>query len=323
VLDLIAKLVSIPSFTGNFEAMDACFSLCRDFLGGSAGIYEEEIVHRGYKSVIFSNSNSPSLKFDVISPCHMDVVPIDNYKLAVSGDGGKIFGRGVFDMKSFIVSSLVNLRDMGNKNLGISYGVVITSDEETGGENGIGYLVNTLALETSLVLDCDSGGCLENIARENLGATTIKLYGNKNDMAETIMRLRIKFSGYHCENYGDEVDINFGRGDICQNLKECMIGDTEFKILMLNDYIAYDIDNKFHRLYKKIMEDSAVKANYVTTRGTSDSRYFSAKKITVISHQASGGGSHGESEWLDLDSLFIFNGVQKKFLSLAAELVNS
>ncbi|MDR2077848.1 MAG: M20/M25/M40 family metallo-hydrolase, partial [Rickettsiales bacterium] len=155
MLDLIARLVSIPSVTGNFEAIDTCFCVCRDFLCRSPGIHTEEIIRNGYKTIIFSNSNDGSLKFDVVSPCHIDVVPADSYKLTRDTDAGKIFGRGVFDMKSFIASSLINLKSISSEGRKIKYAAVITSDEEIGGNNGLGYLVNTLALESRIVLDSD------------------------------------------------------------------------------------------------------------------------------------------------------------------------
>lgn len=308
----MVKLVGIPSYTGNFGAMNLCFEVCKGFLINTHGIYIKEFERNNYKSIIFSNVDS--LVFDVISPCHLDVVVAEKYELKIDKNTSRLLGRGVFDMKGFVASNLINLKFLAEKNSNISYGVVITSDEETGGENGMKYLVENVGLKTNLVLDSDKGGNISSIAKENLGAMTIKLYGGRENIKKTIQSIKNVFRGYHCEDYGDEMDINFGDINIHQTLGDCMDKNVTSQILMFNDYIKYDINDKYHQLYRHIAETAGLKINYTTTNGTNDSRYFSTDNVSVITHQAIGGDSHEETEWLDLGSLHIFNKIQRKFL---------
>ena len=120
-MDLIRKLVSIPSFTGNFYAIDKCIELCMNIVDKNAYFFEKN--KNGYKSLLISTHNS--LDFDVLSLCHIDVYRSDKYEMIETID--KIYGRGVFDMKSFVVSNLVNFNNIINTNKSLKYGILIST----------------------------------------------------------------------------------------------------------------------------------------------------------------------------------------------------
>jgi acetylornithine deacetylase/succinyl-diaminopimelate desuccinylase-like protein len=292
--------------------MVSCLDLCRRFLPKNLGIYGKEFVNSGHRSLVLSNVDG--LKFDVISPGHIDVVPSKTYEMKI--DGGKIFGRGVFDMKSFVASSLINLWHVATQSGGnIRYAVVITSDEEIGGRDGMGHLVRDLGLETQLVLDSDSGKNIHNVVQENLGAITIKLHGEEDSINRTVRNIKNKFADNHCESYGSEVDVNFASDSIETDIGDCLEPAVTFDVLMLNDYRKHNIFNRPHCLYREISEKNGVVLEYVTSSGTNDSRYFfDCSETSIISHQASGGGNHQENEWLDVESLYRFNRIQREFL---------
>ncbi|MDR1494562.1 MAG: M20/M25/M40 family metallo-hydrolase [Rickettsiales bacterium] len=314
MLPLISKLVNIPSCSDNFVAVAQGFEICKEFLSKNPEIRMEEFEKNGYRSVIFSNSGGR--QFDVISLCHLDVVPAKTYEMKRRGN--KIFGRGVFDMKGFVASNLVNLMELAKEAKNIRYAVVLTSDEEIGGENGVGYLTREVGLKTALVLDSDSGGDLSKIVWENLGAITIELSGEERSLEQTILNIKNRFIGYHCESYGHEVDINFGDVEVHRVIENCLEKDVTFWVLMLNDYKKHDISDRYHQLYRQIAEKNGIKIEYSTTGKTSDSRHFFSQNVSLISHQASGGDSHSEDEWLALDSLFSFSETQREFLGVLA-----
>ncbi|MDR3079302.1 MAG: M20/M25/M40 family metallo-hydrolase [Rickettsiales bacterium] len=316
MLPLVAELVSTPSYGGNFPAMDRCFGLCREFLSQSSAIRLEEFEKNGHRSMIFSNSAGRS--FDVLSLCHLDVVPARTYEMSRSGD--RIFGRGVFDMKGFLAASLVNLLAVAESCRNLSYAVAVTSDEETGGENGAGYLVGEVGLETTLLLDSDNGEGLDSIVEENLGAITIELRGEGSALEQTMVNIRDRFAGYHCETYGLEMDINFAAVDALEVIEGCLQGDVGFRVLMLNNFARHDISNEYHRLYRQTAERNGIKVKYSRASGTNDARYFFGRGTSVISHRADGGGAHGEEEWLDVGSLFDFARIQREFLEALDEL---
>ncbi|MDR2777158.1 MAG: M20/M25/M40 family metallo-hydrolase [Rickettsiales bacterium] len=311
MLHLIRRLVNVPSYSGNSLAIARCLDLCREFLFRSPGIHLQEFEKNGCQSLIFSNAGG--LEFDVISPCHIDVAPAEIYEMRI--DGYKIFGRGVLDMKSFVASGLTNLREMARWGYNsIRYAIVITSDEEVGGRDGMGYLVKDIGLRTHLVLDSDDGWDIHNVIRENLGAATIEFTGEKQGIERTILNIKNEFIGYHCEDYGREMDINFIGNDMEKRISGCLEDTVAFRILMLHNYREHNIFGNHHRLYRQVAKRNGLTLDYGKSSGINDSRYFFDQDSDIISHQATGGDRHRETEWLDLRSLYKFNGIQREFL---------
>lgn len=308
MIEYIKELVSIPSFTGNFSAIERCFALCKNIVSKSAFIFEKNI--NGYKSILFLNQNA--LNFDVLSLCHIDVYKSDRYVMTETTD--KIFGRGVFDMKSFVVSNLINLNKIVETNSNTKYGVLVTSDEETGGENGARFWADEINLKTKVILDSDSGNDLSEIIQTNLGAITIKLIGNNQDIKQTIEKIKKEFNSFYCEDFGNEIDMNFNEPDIIKHLNSYMVNNVRFDVLMFNRCTKNDINSKYHKLYNKIAKNNGIDIQYKTISATNDSRYFAEKGINIISNQATGGNNHKENEWLDKNSFYLFNKIQYEFL---------
>lgn len=308
MINNIGKLVAIPSFTGNFNAIDECFRLCREIVSKNVFIFEKNI--NGYKSILFSNCNN--LNFNVLSLCHIDVYESDKYELIETKD--KIFGRGVFDMKSFVVSNLINLNKLIEINSATKYGVLVTSDEEIGGDNGAKFWANETDLKAKIILDSDSGYNLSSIIETNLGAITIRLIGEEINITETIKKIKKEFHNFYCEDFDNEIDMNFDEFDIVSHLNNCMVNDVKFDILMFNKCTRNNINDEYHKLYRDIVKNNGINIQYRTVSATNDSRYFAEKNINIISNQATGGNNHKDNEWLDKNSLYLFNNIQYEFL---------
>ncbi len=312
ILDLIERVIKIPSITGNLKTTMECFDIYKSIFLNKK-IYIREVSNNGYISILFSNVDTMS--FDVLSVCHTDVVENIEYKMTKKDN--IIYGRGVFDMKSFVIMNLLNLKELIENNINVKFGVLVVSDEETVDEYGTKYWVEKLGLKSKVVLDNDSGnGNITNIIKENLGAITIKLF-NKNvfDKLKTIENIKEKFGEFCCNIIdNEEIDLYFTGINIENILKKCMYKNTIYKILMLNNYIKNNINDKYHKSYKDICEKNGLKINYITSKTTDDSRFFSYKNINVISHQANGGDFHKSTEWLDFDSLIMLKNIQLEFL---------
>lgn len=308
MLKYIEKLVSIPSFTNNFDAIGECFRICKEMVLDNTFIFEKNI--NNYKSILFSNCNS--LNLDVLSVCHVDVYKSGKYEMTEATD--KIFGRGVFDMKSFVVSNLTNLNRIIETENKVKYGVLVTSDEEIGGENGAKFWANNRDLKAKIILDSDSGYSLSTVIETNLGAITIKLLGNKQNVNKTMETIKKEFSGFYCEDFGDEIDMNFDDFDIINHLNSCMSDNVKFKVFMFNSCTKNDINDRYHKLYNKIAKNNGINIQYKVISATNDSRYFAERGVNIISNQATGGNNHKDGEWLDKNSFFIFNKIQYEFL---------
>ncbi len=312
ILNLIEKVIKIPSYTGNTEAIIECFNIYKNIFLDTK-IYIKEINNRGYLSILFSNFDTIDL--DILSVCHTDVVENSEYKMIKKDN--IIYGRGVFDMKSFIIMNLLNLKDIIENNINVRFGVLIVCDEETIDEYGTKYWVERLDLKAKIVLDNDSGnGNINNIIKDNLGAVTIKLF-NKNifDKLRTIENIKEKFGKLYCNvTNNEEIDTYFIGIDIKNIMKKCMYKNTSYEILMLNNYIKNNVNDRYHKIYKNICEKNGLEINYITSKNTDDSRFFSYKNINVIGHQANGGDFHKSTEWLDFNSLILLKKIQLEFL---------
>ena len=97
----------------------------------------------------FLSGGSPSLvattvrtkKPRLLFAAHTDVVPGPERLFTVRERGGKLFGRGVLDMKFAIACYLQLANEFGKRGKEYDFGIMLTSDEEVGGQNGVEYLL--------------------------------------------------------------------------------------------------------------------------------------------------------------------------------------
>ncbi|MDI1352580.1 MAG: M20/M25/M40 family metallo-hydrolase, partial [bacterium] len=74
---------------------------------------------------------------------HIDVVPADPNMFTLAVKDHRIVGRGVLDMKLGVAYYIEFLKELGASNLkNYDIGVMLTSDEEVGGMNGVRYLLD-------------------------------------------------------------------------------------------------------------------------------------------------------------------------------------
>ena len=308
MLDVIEKLVKLKTTENNIKEINQAINLCINYFNE---VKDKIFTHTINNSILISNHNG--FNFDVVSTCHIDVVPMQNNIYNIKKENNIIYGRGVFDMKSFVVSALFNLKKLIQNNINTKYAVLIVSNEETAKESDTKLFTDKIT--TQIILDSDSGnGNINSIVKNNLGAITIKL--SQQDFQTTSL-IKNNFSKYYCDFISDEVDILFDNKNILIELQKCMKNNTTFEVLMFNEYIENDINNKYSILYKNIAENKLnTKINYITSKTTTDSRFFSFKNINVINHQATGGNYHKIDEWIDYKSLLKFNKIQWEFLKM-------
>jgi len=88
---------------------------------------------------------------------------------------GRIYGTGAGDMKGQVAALLELFREMHLRHPGISLGLVVTTDEEIGGEHGIRYLVDEVGLRSALVVIPD-GGFPNEVVVEEKGAVHLGVH---------------------------------------------------------------------------------------------------------------------------------------------------
>ena len=92
---------------------------------------------------------------DVGYVVHMDVVSADKKLFKMKVEGGKAYGRGVSDMKFSIPIGVALLNELIDSNL--AFTILITTDEEVGGFDGVDYLVKKKLFLPKVLLVPDGG----------------------------------------------------------------------------------------------------------------------------------------------------------------------
>ncbi|MCR8433389.1 MAG: M20/M25/M40 family metallo-hydrolase [Candidatus Korarchaeota archaeon] len=169
-VELLDRLIRIKSIIGRGDDYKKI-----------AGVIEEELRKLGLKVNVFDGS--VEAKDGIPRPCivgvldsgsektfgvltHYDVVDIggawryEPFELTVVEEGGEIrlYGRGAADDKGCIVASIGAIKEMIEKDLEPKWNValIITPDEEIGGEFGAGYIARNRLVDLDALLVADS-----------------------------------------------------------------------------------------------------------------------------------------------------------------------
>lgn len=171
-LTLLRHLVSLPTVVGDFAANNRAIEFIEDYLA-SRGMHIARYERGGYRSFV-ATTKPHDKRPKVLLSAHTDVVSAseDEFKLSVKGD--RIYGRGVMDMKMAIAGYMALVDSLQDELDTYDFGIMITSDEEVGGNDGVGTLVKDYGYKPGVVVVPDGG---ENWQLESFckGAQWIRL----------------------------------------------------------------------------------------------------------------------------------------------------
>lgn len=130
--------------------------------------YEKNNIQSMFIST--KQTNSPK----IILAAHIDVVNGSDGLFEAAIKDGKIYGRGAYDMKFAIACYLQLLNDLKDHLVDLDFGIMITSDEEIGGQNGTKYLLNDEKYSADICVLPDGGKNWELII-ESKGILQVKV----------------------------------------------------------------------------------------------------------------------------------------------------
>jgi succinyl-diaminopimelate desuccinylase len=119
-------------------------------------VHTRRYEKNGKPSLIVTNSFTKKPK--VFFNGHLDVVP-GNYPKAFKPykKDGKIYGRGSSDMKGPVVAMIFAFIDLIKEKHTPDIGLMLTTDEESGGFNGVDYLLNSENFSADCAFVPDTG----------------------------------------------------------------------------------------------------------------------------------------------------------------------
>ena len=169
---ITSDLIKIPSTKDNKKARRAVIKYVREYFKDSQ-VYTKEIEHNDVYSIVITlkKEKSPFLLFNG----HLDVVPGKDKQFKPFVRKNKLYGRGSGDMKGGVAIMIMVLKELAKRKKKVSVGLLLTTDEEVGGANGVGYLVKKQGYGANLVIVPDGGKNLQEIILKQKGILHIKI----------------------------------------------------------------------------------------------------------------------------------------------------
>ena len=152
-LDQLKKLVSIPSTADNPRERKRIIDYIETIL--PHGCKRIRIQNKGIEILIAGNNDLK--KPDIAYVVHADVVPGNTKMFTLKVVEDKLTGRGVSDMKFAIPIGIALLKKVIEEKLKLNFTLVITTDEEVGGINGVGYLASQNKIKPKILIVPDWG----------------------------------------------------------------------------------------------------------------------------------------------------------------------
>jgi acetylornithine deacetylase/succinyl-diaminopimelate desuccinylase-like protein len=139
---ILRQLIAYQTMAGNQLAMHQLLDYVAGFLA-ARGMHVEWFESDGIESIVATvkqGNKTPK----ILLAAHADVVPADESEFVMQAADERYYGRGALDMK-FAIAAYMQLVDTLHDNGQLAdtdLGIMITTDEERGGRNGVGKLVD-------------------------------------------------------------------------------------------------------------------------------------------------------------------------------------
>ncbi|HEX5797245.1 MAG TPA: M20 family metallopeptidase [Candidatus Saccharimonadales bacterium] len=348
--DYLKELIAFPSVSTDKETLN----LCAGYLAGffkSNGMYTRIIESGGYPNVIATSQKTKTPS--ILLQAHMDVVPADQAMFKLRQRGGKLIGRGTFDMKFACASYMKLLDELGEDIHKYDFGIILTFDEEIGGHNGVEAMLNQgYGAQICILPDSGKNWQLETTgngawfvklskvgksAHGSLPHTGINAAEILNQATAEICELREQYDKHELalsltrQNAGKAMnqipgyaeatfDIRFRTDEIYKDIKT-RLGKicAKYKVRMENIELfacmSVDVTKPEIVRFTSIAEE--VLSHKITTshsEGSTDARYFCAKGIPCVIIQPDGGGRHSDDEWIDHAGLKKFTQILSRYI---------
>lgn len=353
---LLSSLVTFRTCDGALDEAKACFDYINSYLAKRSMLIE---LHNsdGFPSLFATSKSTVHPK--VLLQAHLDVVPAHPNFYKLSEKAGKLYGRGVFDMKFAAACYLQLIDDLKDDLHNYDFGIMFTSDEEIGGENGVSYLLNKgYSADVCILPDGGNDWQIETSCNAvwivRLTANGKSAHGSRpwegtnaiNNLVKGLNAIQATFG--ELKPFNNSITISRIHGGSAMNqvpdqaeaiVDMRFINDREYsslskkikKIAKVNglqlETVAYvearnvDITQSHISSFLAIAEKQTGKQITKThSFGASDACYFADHNIPTIVLRPNGGGAHSDHEWIDKEELLKFYKVVKAYIERTTKI---
>lgn len=346
---LVKDLTEFKTVKGNKQEFNGSFDYIEKYFSDSDLEIRKHSFNNFTTMMILSDPDP-----EILLHGHIDIVDADSEMFEPEIRDGKIYGRGVGDMKAG-VALLMQLMKNEVSETSLSVGLMIVSDEEIGGFNGAKKIVEEQLYQPEFVISAEPNNteAYMEIITEQKGVIRAKItaegknaHGSKpwngENAAEKLWKnyekLKENFEGSKEKwsttiNLGAihsgqtfnvvpdkaeaKLDIRWTEDYPPQKIQEDMeeIEDLKFDILSVDPMLKTDPENSYIRSIQKASEKVMEEKIKVSRKeAASDMRHFSGKEIPGIVFGPEAYNIHEDQEYVVINSFEDYYDIMRQFL---------
>lgn len=168
IVQTTKDLVGFQSLHDDQEGLKKCAEYIADFFVNT-NVTVHQLESNGVPSIVVTKKNKTPKLF---LAGHFDVVGAPKEDFVVKEESGKLFGRGVFDMKGALAIYMHLMREYADSDH--DFGLLFVGDEEIGGSDGTEYVLSS-GFHSDVVLMADGGMNVQTMVRKEKGLLRIFL----------------------------------------------------------------------------------------------------------------------------------------------------
>jgi succinyl-diaminopimelate desuccinylase len=353
LIALTRDLILIPSTASRPDEIEHCIAFVRNYIKTLHNVEINEYRHNNIPSLVALPKKIAKPKVLLVS--HLDVVShgdAEVYNPEITD--GRIYGAGSGDMKGALAIMLELFFNFHQSHSAISLGLAVTSDEEQGGNSGVGYLFDEVGIRCGTAIVPDGGSLNEiTIAEKGVIHLHIICLGHSshaarpwladNPLEKLLERVELLKRYFLALKHDDDhwyptctltrvetpnvatnripsvakadLDIRFPPPyTVDQMLGE--IAQVLGSHIETKVIISSDpMEFQPDALFKKVIEEvTGEPVSFIREDGASDSRFIQGYGIPVIISRPIVGELHSEDEWIDIDSMVKFYLICERYL---------
>ncbi len=331
---LLADLISVPSVATDKKACSDVLNIALNCVDQLPDTEMRMHVSEGWPSLVALHK--ADREPDVMLIAHLDVVPAPEAAFRPEVKDGRLYGRGAIDMKGPASALIRAFHRHISAGSNLSVGLMLTTDEEIGGVNGVQFLLDKEKYRMKCAVLPDAGygfglvtlqygivrahvkrrGKAGHSSRPEQGINAIvsfiddfkKFQERMAKLPETVMSLAMISGGIAMNVIPDlceaKIDIRTAHPDKVYAVLGESFDQQEFEIFADEEVFRIDPDQMHIQLFKKIAEKELGREVPIRhERGATDARFLAPHGIPVIVSAPKGFGHHQDEEWVDLEEL--------------------
>ena len=350
IVALTCDLIAIPSIAERPDQLQAVIDYAERYARGIPGVHIHRVESQGKPSLVATlrDTRAPAVMLNA----HLDVVPARPEQFQPEVRDGRIYGRAGQDMKGSGAVLLRLMKDLAALDEPPDVGFMFVSDEEIGGENGTGYLLEQgwrcgffLAAEPTDMQICFSqkGAMWIEVHLSGRPAHGSRPWEGRNAIAalrEGLVAMERRYPTPDEAAWVTTVVPTIVRGgeagnrlpettvltldirhipeerpdEVLAALRDCFPGG-EVRLLRSGSPLATDPnDPEVRRLAGSVAAVTRQPARFYREHFASDARFYSDVGIPAVCLGPVGAGLHSDEEWVDIASLGQLYEVLRRFV---------